>query len=58
MIGFYVILLTFTAYNTVVYCTRQVNKGKFYLVSFYSLVYLDIAIRVSWLALILNVVHN
>ena len=58
MLGLYTLVLAFAIYNTLAFTKSFIKNSCFYLVSFYSLVFLDVLMRMAWLSLLIVIVNN
>lgn len=58
MLVLYALLFAAVSYNTVRFVYRDDRHKNFYIMYFYSLVYVIVVLRVTWLVLILCVTNN
>ena len=58
MLGMYILLLSTVAYNTLKFVIRGDKYKNFYITYFYMLVYIIVALRMTWLTLIIWVVWH
>ena len=58
MLVFFTLLLVAALHNTIKFVLKDARGKNFHITYFYLIIYLIIAVRMSWLSLILNVVSN